>query len=47
MSTEIASAASPYSRTNPFPGRLVVNRRLNPGSNKDTRHLEVDLTGSG
>jgi sulfite reductase (NADPH) flavoprotein alpha-component len=47
MSTEIAPAASPYSRTNPFPGRLLVNRRLNPGSNKDTRHLEVDLTGSG
>jgi sulfite reductase (NADPH) flavoprotein alpha-component len=47
MSTETASAALPYSRTNPFPGRLLVNRRLNPGSNKDTRHLEVDLTGSG
>src|SRR3712207_205701 len=47
MSTEIAAAAPAYSRTNPFPGRLVVNRRLNPGSNKDTQHLEVDLTGSG
>jgi sulfite reductase (NADPH) flavoprotein alpha-component len=40
-------APSPYSRANPFPGKLVVNRRLNPDSEKDTRHLEVDLTGSG
>ena len=38
---------SPYTRQNPFPGKLVVNRRLNPGSQKDTRHLEVDLTGWG
>ncbi len=38
---------SPYSRQNPFPGKLVVNRRLNPGSQKDTRHLEVDLAGWG
>ena len=36
-----------YSRTNPFPGKLVVNRRLNPDSEKDTRHLEVDLAGWG
>jgi sulfite reductase (NADPH) flavoprotein alpha-component len=40
-------AASAYSRTNPFPGRMLVNRRLNPGSEKDTRHLEIDLTGWG
>ena len=39
--------SSPYTRQNPFPGKLVVNRRLNPGSQKDTRHLEVDLTGWG
>ena len=37
----------PYTRQNPFPGKLFVNRRLNPGSQKDTRHLEVDLTGWG
>jgi len=44
----MSSAAPPaYSRANPFPSRLLVNRRLNPGSNKDTRHFEVDLTGSG
>ena len=47
MSIEIAAPPSSYSRANPFPGRLVVNRRLNPGSQKDTRHLEVDIKGSG
>ncbi len=46
MSTD-ATAALPYTRQNPFPGRLTVNRRLNPGSNKDTRHFEVDLNGWG
>lgn len=41
-------APSPYSRTNPFPGKLVVNRRLNaPDSEKHTRHFEIDLTGWG
>lgn len=45
MSTESASG---YSRKNPFPATLVVNRRLTgEGSNKDTRHFEIDLTGSG
>lgn len=37
-----------YSRTNPFPARLRTNRRLTgAGSSKDTRHLEIDLEGSG
>ncbi|CAN5174829.1 hypothetical protein BH20VER2_BH20VER2_00050 [soil metagenome] len=36
-----------YGRTNPFPARMLVNRRLNPGSEKDTRHFELDLTGWG
>jgi sulfite reductase (NADPH) flavoprotein alpha-component len=37
-----------YSRTRPFPARLKVNRRLNrDGSDKDTRHLEIVLEGSG
>src|SRR6266446_3217404 len=37
-----------YSRTNPFPGKMVVNRRLNEGNrNKETRHHEISLTGSG
>jgi len=37
-----------YSRTNPFPARLIANRRLNAaGSAKDTRHFEIDLDSSG
>src|SRR5262245_65694672 len=37
-----------YSRTNPFPARMLVNRRLSgPESEKDTRHFELDLTGWG
>jgi sulfite reductase (NADPH) flavoprotein alpha-component len=40
--------APPYSRTNPFPSRMLVNRRLSgPESEKDTRHFELDLTGWG
>jgi sulfite reductase (NADPH) flavoprotein alpha-component len=40
--------AGPYTRSNPFPGKLVVNRLLSgPGSEKETRHFEVDLTGWG
>lgn len=43
-----ATTASSYSRTNPFPGKLTVNRRLSgPESLKDTRHFEIDLTGWG
>jgi sulfite reductase (NADPH) flavoprotein alpha-component len=43
-----AIAAPRYTRANPFPARLVVNRRLSgPESEKDTRHLEIDLTGWG
>jgi sulfite reductase (NADPH) flavoprotein alpha-component len=39
---------SPYSRSNPFPGKLVVNRRLTAtDSPKDTRHFEIDLKGWG
>jgi sulfite reductase (NADPH) flavoprotein alpha-component len=43
-----AAAALLYTRANPFPARLVVNRRLSgPESAKDTRHFELDLTGWG
>lgn len=43
-----ATSASPYTRSNPFPGKLVVNRRLSgPESEKDTRHFEIDLKGWG
>ena len=45
MSTESASG---YSRKNPFPATLAVNRKLTrEGSNKDTRHLEINISGSG
>jgi sulfite reductase (NADPH) flavoprotein alpha-component len=37
-----------YSRKNPFPARLLVNRKLTAeGSQKDTRHYEISLAGSG
>ena len=43
-----AAPASHWTRQNPFPGKLVVNRRLStPDSEKDTRHFEVDLTNWG
>ena len=46
--TATAAGAPRYTRANPFPARLVVNRRLSgPESEKDTRHFEVDLTGWG
>src|SRR5512132_2285535 len=47
--TATAPVATPrYTRANPFPARLVVNRRLSgPESAKDTRHFELDLTGWG
>jgi len=37
-----------YSRKNPFPARLLVNYKLNfEGSEKETRHYEFSLAGSG
>src|SRR6476620_6458886 len=52
MATETPAApakpASQYTRTNPFPGKMTVNRSLcGEGSEKDTRHFEIDLTGWG
>jgi sulfite reductase (NADPH) flavoprotein alpha-component len=48
MHAEASIAAHPYSRVNPFPAKLLVNRRLSGlESSKDTRHLELDLTGWG
>jgi sulfite reductase (NADPH) flavoprotein alpha-component len=45
---KLAKSASPYTRSNPFPGKLLVNRRLSgPESEKDTRHFEIDLKGWG
>jgi sulfite reductase (NADPH) flavoprotein alpha-component len=37
-----------YSRKNPFPASMTVNRKLTlEGSEKDTRHFEISLAGSG
>jgi sulfite reductase (NADPH) flavoprotein alpha-component len=37
-----------YSRKNPFPATMTVNRKLTlGGSEKDTRHFEISLAGSG
>jgi sulfite reductase (NADPH) flavoprotein alpha-component len=37
-----------YSRKNPFPATITVNRKLTAeGSEKDTRHFEISLEGSG
>ncbi len=48
MPAEATVAAPPYSRANPFPAKLLVNRRLSgPESAKDTRHFELDLTDWG
>ena len=46
---ETATIVPPkWSRQNPFPGKLTVNRSLcGEGSAKDTRHFEIDLTGWG
>lgn len=47
MSGPAASPAT-YTKDQPFPARITENRLLNkPGSAKETRHLVVDLTGSG
>jgi sulfite reductase (NADPH) flavoprotein alpha-component len=46
--TKPKPAASQWTRQNPFPGKLVVNRRLSSDdSEKDTRHFEIDLAGWG
>jgi sulfite reductase (NADPH) flavoprotein alpha-component len=42
------ASSSQWTRANPFPGKLVVNRRLSSDdSEKDTRHFEIDLTAWG
>lgn len=41
-------ASSTWSRTNPFAASILRSARLNgPGSEKETRHVEIDLDGSG
>jgi sulfite reductase (NADPH) flavoprotein alpha-component len=42
------ATAPGWSRMNPFPGRLLANQILNGhGSQKETRHFEISLEGSG
>jgi sulfite reductase (NADPH) flavoprotein alpha-component len=42
------SPASQWTRANPFPAKLLVNRPLSSAeSHKDTRHFELDLTDWG
>lgn len=44
----LASAVSLYARDNPFPAELLVNQRITGrGSEKDIRHVELSLEGSG
>ena len=47
-SSALKPSVPAYSRSKPFPAPLLVNQRLNAvGSEKDTRHFEFDLGGSG
>ena len=47
-SVAAAAPAAVYSRTNPFPARLLASRKLTlDGSDKDTRHYEICLKDSG
>ncbi len=47
-SVAAASPVTSYSRTNPFPARLLASRKLTlDGSDKDTRHYEICLKDSG
>ncbi|PEJ58990.1 sulfite reductase subunit alpha [Bacillus sp. AFS002410] len=42
------NATPPFSRTNPFQAKVLKNINLNgTGSNKETRHIELSLQGSG
>lgn len=44
----LQAVESAYSRTNPFRAEVLDNINLNGrGSNKETRHLEISLEGSG
>jgi sulfite reductase (NADPH) flavoprotein alpha-component len=48
MTTPATAPAPPYTRANPFPAKLITNRPLcGEGSEKDTRHFELDLQGWG
>ena len=38
---------SSYNKKNPYSSNLLINRLLTEGSNKETRHFEFSLSGSG
>src|SRR4051812_33453273 len=43
-----SAQTSAFNKDHPFPARLTENRLLNkPGSHKETRHVAVDIAGSG
>ncbi|WP_281888623.1 sulfite reductase subunit alpha [Paenibacillus sp. YYML68] len=47
QTTDSQKVPSVYSRTNPFPARIIKNVNLNgAGSSKETRHIELSLEGS-
>ncbi|WP_373820244.1 assimilatory sulfite reductase (NADPH) flavoprotein subunit [Glaesserella sp.] len=47
-STETAQAASPYNKQNPFSATLLTNQKITARqAEKDVRHIELDLSGSG
>ncbi len=48
VNTEKTTAPAVYSRTNPFPAKVLKNINLNGASSaKETRHIEISLEGSG
>ncbi|MBW6453946.1 MAG: sulfite reductase flavoprotein subunit alpha [Methyloprofundus sp.] len=48
IDSDDTAKAPTYSRKNPFPGKLVVNRLLtSPESSKEIRHYEISIAGSG
>jgi sulfite reductase (NADPH) flavoprotein alpha-component len=48
VTVEDKKVPTPYSRTNPFPAKILNNVNLNgAGSIKETRHIEFSLEGSG
>ena len=48
VSDGLTQAASAYGKENPFPATLLARQKITGrGSDKDVRHLEIDLSGSG
>ena len=48
LEAQTDTIADGWTKSNPFPARLTTNRKLNAeGSEKETRHIEISLEGSG